>query len=62
VGPVGVLANYELQKGDRIELVTATGGGYGNPKERSTKAIEKDLLNGYISLEVAEKRYGYQNA
>lgn len=55
MGPVGVLANYELQKGDRIELVTATGGGYGNPKERSTKAIEKDLVNGYISLEVAKK-------
>ncbi|MFU8648610.1 hydantoinase B/oxoprolinase family protein [Lysinibacillus sp. RSDA_15] len=62
IGPVGVLANYELQKGDRIELVTATGGGYGNPLERSTEAIERDVLNEYISVEVAKKHYGYQNA
>ena len=62
IGPVGVLANYELQKGDRIELVTATGGGYGNPLERSQEAIERDVLNEYISVEVAKKHYGYQNA
>lgn len=61
IGPVGVLANYELQKGDRIELVTATGGGYGPPHERSSEAIKRDLLNEYISLDVAKERYGYQN-
>ncbi len=59
---MGVLANYELQKGDRIELVTATGGGYGPPHERSSEAIERDLLNEYISVDVAKERYGYQNA
>ncbi|UZM97027.1 hypothetical protein OL548_17130 [Lysinibacillus sp. MHQ-1] len=50
------------KKGDRIELVTATGGGYGNPLERSKEAIERDVLNEYISVEVAKKHYGYQNA
>ncbi|MGE7094326.1 hydantoinase B/oxoprolinase family protein [Lysinibacillus sp. NPDC048646] len=62
VGPIGVPANYELQKGDQIELVTATGGGYGNPKERNIDAIESDLLNEYISLEMAHKHYRYKNA
>ncbi|MET4560118.1 N-methylhydantoinase B [Lysinibacillus parviboronicapiens] len=61
VGPIGVLANYELHKGDQLELVTATGGGYGSPEERSIDAIEKDLLNEYISLDMAHKFYRYKN-
>ena len=42
--------------------MTATGGGYGPPHERSLEAIERDLLNEYISVDVAKERYGYQNA
>jgi N-methylhydantoinase B len=26
--------NVKLNKGDKVKLVTATGGGYGNPKNR----------------------------
>jgi N-methylhydantoinase B/oxoprolinase/acetone carboxylase alpha subunit len=29
-----IVTNVKLNKGDKVKLVTATGGGYGNPKNR----------------------------
>jgi len=39
-----------LKKGDRLRLITATGGGWGDPKSRPDKQVERDLRNGYITL------------
>jgi N-methylhydantoinase B/oxoprolinase/acetone carboxylase alpha subunit len=33
-------------------------GGYGDPRERSLDAIERDLRDGKISIEAAQSRYG----
>ncbi len=37
-----------LNKGDEIVIKTAGGGGYGPPKERDPRAIERDRENGLL--------------
>ncbi len=39
-------------------LITATGGGWGNPYERPIEAVQEDVRDGYITVEMAEKDYG----
>jgi len=34
------------------------GGGYGDPRLRPAEDVLEDVLNGYISLESAERDYG----
>ncbi len=55
----GKVSRVKLKKGDRIRMVTATGGGYGNPVERQPDLIEKDLKNGYLTVEQARSVYRY---
>jgi N-methylhydantoinase B len=54
----GKTARYRLEKGEVARLVTATGGGYGNPYERKKEKILEDVRNGYITVEQAERDYG----
>jgi len=61
-GPFGKYNQYKLNKGDRVVLKTATGGGYGNPTDRARKEIESDIKNGYITLEQAKQDYNYSGA
>ena len=56
--PYGKSAQYHLKKGEVARLITATGGGYGDPLERPVELIQSDVKNGYITLEQAEKDYG----
>jgi len=49
IGPLGVVKSTTLNKGDVVELATATGGGYGNPENRPIYKLKQDLKNGYIS-------------
>ncbi|WP_134698664.1 hydantoinase B/oxoprolinase family protein [Ammoniphilus sp. YIM 78166] len=58
VGPFGKYARFPLNKGDRVRLITGTGGGYGNPIDRSVEKVASDARNGYISLEQAREIYG----
>ena len=44
--------------GDEIQFHSAGGGGYGEPMQRDLGAVEKDVRDGYVSLEQAEKSYG----
>jgi N-methylhydantoinase B len=48
-----------LHAGDRVTFLTAGGGGYGNPSERSRDEIERDLAEGLVSPEGAAT-YGAQ--
>jgi len=54
----GKTAQYPLKKGDVARLVTATGGGYGDPLQRPVEKVQADVKNGYITLEQAERDYG----
>ena len=46
--------------GERIRFLTTGGGGWGKPEERDPQMIEDDLRNGLISVEDAERWYGYR--
>jgi len=43
---------------DVVRVVTASGGGYGDPKKRSADAVAQDILNGYVSADNARIIYG----
>ncbi len=48
----------QLKPGDRVTIDAAGGGGYGNPLERDPEMVERDVLEGYVSLERAKEDYG----
>jgi N-methylhydantoinase B len=43
---------------DVIRVVTASGGGYGDPAKRAPEALASDIRNGYVSAQTAAKFYG----
>jgi N-methylhydantoinase B len=49
--------NIYLEKGDIVRCVTATGGGYGNPKNRSKEEVLLDIKNEYITQKEAKEFY-----
>jgi N-methylhydantoinase B len=42
----------------RVQLNLPGGGGYGNPFERDPEHVLDDVVQGYVSLEAAERDYG----
>ncbi|UOA16925.1 hydantoinase B/oxoprolinase family protein [Sulfitobacter dubius] len=54
--------NVSIRRGDRVQLRMPGGGGYGDPAERDSDAVLRDLKDGYISKEAAKKYYGYKEA
>ena len=55
-------ANLELGRGDIVRIVTANGGGYGDPLHRPQAAVLSDIRNGYITAEEAASDYGLDTA
>jgi N-methylhydantoinase B len=47
-----------LRPGDRITIDAAGGGGYGNPLDRDPEMVERDVIEGYVSIENARGDYG----
>jgi N-methylhydantoinase B len=47
-----------VKPGQRITLLYAGGGGYGDPKLRDPDAVRADLRDGYISADAARRDYG----
>ncbi|MYK31958.1 MAG: hydantoinase B/oxoprolinase family protein [Boseongicola sp. SB0670_bin_30] len=43
---------------DLIRIVTASGGGYGDPKDRDAASVREDVKNGLLSAERAAEVYG----
>src|SRR6266516_763205 len=41
----------------RVQLNLPGGGGYGNPFQRPVELVLNDVVNGYVSLEAAERAY-----
>ena len=52
-----VVSGLTLNTDDVIQVMTATGAGWGDPKERNVELVKDDLKNGYISTQQAEKYY-----
>lgn len=44
------VAGMKIAKGDVFRLVTAGGGGWGDPSKRDPEAIRLDIENGYVSV------------
>lgn len=50
--------NKYIQPEDLLYCRPPGGGGYGNPYERDVRLVEEDLLDEYITPEVARRDYG----
>ncbi|MBW1976362.1 MAG: hydantoinase B/oxoprolinase family protein [Deltaproteobacteria bacterium] len=48
----------QLVPGDEVIMDAAGGGGYGNPFERDPEMVERDVVEGYVSMESAKEDYG----
>jgi len=71
-GAPGSLGSFHLDSGERppakrlvplpnrarVNLVLPGGGGYGDPRRRTPEAVLRDVVNGYVTMEAAEREYG----
>jgi len=48
----------QLKPGDAVTIDAGGGGGHGNPLEREPEMVERDVMEGYVSLESAKEDYG----
>ncbi|MET0494416.1 MAG: hydantoinase B/oxoprolinase family protein [Actinoplanes sp.] len=48
----------DVRPGDLITLLTAGGGGHGEPSLRDPEAVRHDVAEGYVSAEAARDSYG----
>lgn len=55
----GKVTRIALQPGDLVRLVTGTGGGWGDPRERPREAVLEDLEAGLIDEPTATTTYGW---
>jgi len=53
-----VTSGLTLNADDVIQVMTATGAGWGDPMERPLELVKQDLKNGYITLEQANRYFG----
>jgi N-methylhydantoinase B len=47
-----------LERGDVVVMDAAGGGGYGDPRERDHALVERDLREGKVTPQGAERDYG----
>ncbi len=52
--------NLPLKTGDRVSFLTAGGGGYGEPADRPPETVARDLTQGLITIEAAQRDYAKQ--
>ncbi|OGQ74438.1 MAG: hypothetical protein A3G40_04905 [Deltaproteobacteria bacterium RIFCSPLOWO2_12_FULL_57_22] len=53
----GKFSHLLARPGETVTFLTAGGGGYGDPSERNSTAVRRDLALGYVSKEHAEQDY-----
>ena len=54
----GKASRVPLRRGDLVRLVTGSGGGYGNPREREPPLVLEDLDDEIITGREATEVYG----
>jgi N-methylhydantoinase B len=52
------LRGKRLEAGDRFEVLTTGGGGWGDPMLREPARVLEDLLDGYVTSTQAREDYG----
>ena len=48
--------------GDVVRVQTPGGGGFGDPKKRSSRSISRDVSRGYYTEEQARQLFGVRAA
>jgi 5-oxoprolinase (ATP-hydrolysing) len=48
----------QLHAGDSLQITVPSSGGYGDPLRRNPEQVLSDVLDGFITLEAAERDYG----
>lgn len=56
--PNGKMSALKLTAGEACIFESGGGGGYGNPLERPAEWVQRDVVEGYVSLEAARSQYG----
>ncbi|WXG47511.1 MAG: hydantoinase B/oxoprolinase family protein [Candidatus Atabeyarchaeum deiterrae] len=54
---IGSKSSFKMNGGDTLIVRTPGGGGYGSPQERDPENVLRDVLNGFVSAEAAEREY-----
>ena len=49
---------YDVPADSRAIIRTAGGGGWGDPLERDIERVLRDVREGLVTLEAAERDYG----
>ncbi len=52
------VTHHLVPPGTTAVVVSAGGGGWGDPLERDPERVREDVVEGYVSLEAAQSRYG----
>jgi N-methylhydantoinase B/oxoprolinase/acetone carboxylase alpha subunit len=47
-----------LEAGDTLQIMVPNSAGYGDPFERDPEAVLADVLDGFTTVELAERDYG----
>lgn len=53
-----MVTGARAETGDVFRMITATGGGYGDPRRRDPEKVRRDVRDGFITPEQARTRYG----
>jgi N-methylhydantoinase B len=56
--PVAGKRIVELPLEGAVRFALPGGAGYGSPHEREPELVLEDVVNGYVSIEAAEREYG----
>jgi N-methylhydantoinase B len=57
--PVHAKGRNELAPGQRMRIIEAGGGGFGDPAARARAAVAEDVAQGYVSRQAARDIYGW---
>jgi N-methylhydantoinase B len=58
--PIHAKGRHDLAPGQRMRIVEAGGGGFGDPKARAPAAIAEDVAQGYVTAGAALEIYGWR--
>jgi len=58
--PIHAKGRHDLAPRQRMRIVEAGGGGFGDPKARAPAAIAEDVAQGYVSAGAAREIYGWR--
>lgn len=54
----GLMPRVPVTAGQRVRVITGSGGGWGDPAERDPDAVAADVRDGFISADDALRVYG----